>query len=84
MTPKEKLIQAIEQSPDELVRALLELVRVLQRQSSDAGSSVQQKTVLERMGGEPKHMLSVGGLSDRDRRRNLIAVRLQEKYGRDL
>ncbi|NCJ08280.1 hypothetical protein GS597_17560 [Synechococcales cyanobacterium C] len=82
MTPKEKLIQAIEQSPDELVRALLELVRVMQRQSSDAGS-FQQRTVLERMGGEPKHMLSVGGLSDRDRRRNLIAVCLQEKYGRD-
>ncbi len=82
MSPKEELIQAIEQSPDELVRALLELVRVMRRQpSSEAVSSVQQKTVLERMGGEPKHMLSVGGLSDRDRRRDLIAMRLQQKYG---
>ena len=83
MTPREELIQAIEQSPDELVRALLELLQVMQQQSATARSSVQQKTVLERMGGEPKHMLSVGGLSDRDRRRSLIATRLQEKYGRD-
>ncbi|BAU40284.1 hypothetical protein [Leptolyngbya sp. O-77] len=34
MTPKEELIEAIEQSPDELVRALLELLRVMQRQQS--------------------------------------------------
>lgn len=34
MTPKEELIQAIEQSPDDLVRALLELLMVLQRQQS--------------------------------------------------
>jgi hypothetical protein len=74
MTPKEELIQAIEQSPDELAQALLELLRVMQKQSSSAVvSSAQQETVLERMGGEPKQMLSVGGLSDRDSRRNLIA-----------
>lgn len=35
MTPKEELIQAIEQLPDELVRALLELLKVLKRQESD-------------------------------------------------
>jgi hypothetical protein len=34
MTPKEELIQVIEQSLDELVRALLELLRVMQRQQS--------------------------------------------------
>lgn len=34
MTPKEELIQAIEQSPEELVQALLELLRVMQRQQS--------------------------------------------------
>ncbi|XQQ06917.1 MAG: hypothetical protein EDM05_58510 [Leptolyngbya sp. IPPAS B-1204] len=34
MSPKEELIQAIEQSPDELVQALLELLRVMQRQQS--------------------------------------------------
>lgn len=84
MTAKEQLIQAIEQSPDELVRALLELLRVMQSQPfSEAVSSVQQETVLERMGGGPQQMLSVGGLSDRDRRRSLIAMRLQEKHGQD-
>ena len=31
MTPREELIQAIEQSPDELIRALLELLRVWQQ-----------------------------------------------------
>ncbi|NJL57836.1 hypothetical protein HC928_23920 [bacterium] len=32
MTPKEELIEAIERSPDDVIRALLELVKVLQRQ----------------------------------------------------
>lgn len=83
MTPKEELIQVIEQSPDELVQTLLELLRVIQRtRSPKAAETFQQKTVLERMGGEPKHMLSVDGLSDRDRRRDLIATRLQKKHGR--
>jgi hypothetical protein len=33
MTAKEELIQAIERSPDELVYTLLEILKVLQRQS---------------------------------------------------
>jgi hypothetical protein len=83
MTPKEELIQVIEQSPDELVQALLELFRVIQRtRSPNASETVQQKTVLERMGGAPKQMLSVGDLSDRDRRRDLIATHLQKQHGR--
>lgn len=83
MNPKEELIQAIERSPDDLVRALLELLKVLQQRSPEAVSPVEQKTVMERMGGGPKQMLSVGGLSDRDRRRDLIAIRLQQKYRQD-
>lgn len=81
MTPKEELIQAIEHSPDDLVRALLALLRVMQRQR-DAGVVLptRPRTVLERMGGEPKHMLAVGGLSDRDRRRALISMHLQQKH----
>ncbi|NJK53713.1 MAG: hypothetical protein HC936_14570 [Leptolyngbyaceae cyanobacterium SU_3_3] len=82
MTPKEELIQAIERSPDEVVQTLLGMLKVLQLQRSTA-TLMQSKTVLERMGGEPQYMLSVGGLSDRDRRRDLIAMRLQQKYGRD-
>ena len=55
MTPKQELIQAIEQSPDELVQALLGLLKVLQgRPLSEAEPSGNEKTVLERMGGEPK------------------------------
>lgn len=48
MTPKEALIQAIEQSPDDLVQALLELLRVMQRQALSPGTDqqIQQKTDL--------------------------------------
>ncbi|MBE7385501.1 MAG: hypothetical protein F6J95_029395 [Leptolyngbya sp. SIO1E4] len=84
MTPKEELIQVIERSPEDLVQAILALLKVWQRQHlSEVEPSVYEKTVLERMGGEPKQMLSVGGLSDRDRRRDLIAMRLQQKYKQD-
>ncbi|QQE65956.1 hypothetical protein GFS31_26500 [Leptolyngbya sp. BL0902] len=37
-------------------------------------------TVLQRMGGIPQHLLSVGGLSDRDTRRALIAARIQARH----
>lgn len=42
-----------------------------------------QKTVLERMGGMPQHLLSVGGLSDRDKRREIIADRIQARHQAD-
>jgi hypothetical protein len=86
MTPKEKLIQAIERSPDEIVQKLLEVLPELQRQQSLEAKETQsdsRKTVLERMSGVPKHLLSVGNLSDRDRRRALIADHLQQKYQQD-
>jgi hypothetical protein len=84
MTAREELIQAIERSPDDLVQALLEVVKVLQQQCSvETIATVGAKTVLERMGGEPRHMLSVGDLSDRDRRRDLITMHLQQKYQQD-
>lgn len=51
MTPKEELIQAIKQSPDELVRALLELLKVLQRQqSAEVLPSHLSETGLEKPG----------------------------------
>ncbi len=86
MTPKEELIQAIERSPDEIVQELLQVLQALQRQQPlDTGDSptASRKTVLERMGGVPKHLLSVGDLSDRDRRRTLISERLQQKHRHD-
>ena len=73
MTPKQELIQAIERSPDELVHALLGLLKVLQRQPlSEAETSRHGKTVLEQMGG-PSHQM-LGGSSE-------ISSRLQRKQG---
>jgi hypothetical protein len=86
MTPKEELIQAIERSPDEIVRSLLEMLKALQHQQELENHDSQpdsRKTVLERMGGVPKHLLSDGNLSDRDRRRALILERLQQKHRHD-
>jgi hypothetical protein len=83
MTPKEELILAVQQSPDNLVQALLELLKVLQQQPPKTEELAQPKTILERMGGEPKYMLSVGGLSDRDHRRDVITAHLQKKYKQD-
>lgn len=51
MAPKEELIQAIERSPDDLVRALLELLKVLQRQqSAKVLPSHLSETGLEKLG----------------------------------
>lgn len=51
MTPKEELIQAIERSPDDLVRALLALLKVLQRQQpAEALPSHLSETGLEKPG----------------------------------
>lgn len=51
MTPKEELIQAIERSPDEVVWALLELLRVMQRQQFDkVPSNHLAETDLEKPG----------------------------------
>jgi hypothetical protein len=47
MTPKEELIQAIERSPDDLVRAILALLKVMQRQSSEKMSPEQQPALAE-------------------------------------
>ncbi|WP_293085445.1 hypothetical protein [Moorena sp. SIO3H5] len=43
-----------------------------------------QKSVLERMGGMPKHLLSVGNLSDRDTRREIIASRIRASHQREV
>ncbi|MGG6270038.1 hypothetical protein ACQ4M3_32105 [Leptolyngbya sp. AN03gr2] len=42
MTPKEELIQAIDKSPDQIVLTLLEILRVLQRQSMLADHQSRQ------------------------------------------
>ncbi|NET35564.1 MAG: hypothetical protein F6K19_26665 [Cyanothece sp. SIO1E1] len=55
-----------------------ELIKQLLRER--LGVIKPKQTVLERMGGVPKHLLAVGGLSDRDTRRNIIAARIQASY----
>jgi hypothetical protein len=42
MTAREELIQAIERSPDEIVDTLLEILRILQRQSTLMGMRSSQ------------------------------------------
>ena len=39
-----------------------------------------EQSILERMGGEPEHMLAVGGLSDRDNRKAIIAEHVQKRH----
>ena len=39
-----------------------------------------KKSVLERMGGVPQHLLCVGNLSERDTRRQIIAARIRASH----
>jgi hypothetical protein len=80
MTPKEELIQAIQRSPHEVVVELLKVLHTLEPQHKLSTDALEPgQTVLERMGGVPKHLLSDGNLSARDRRRAVILNRLQQK-----
>jgi hypothetical protein len=54
------------------------LVQLIQQEVIPTASP--QQTVLERMGGLPQHLLSVGGLSERDTRRQLIRDRIQARH----
>lgn len=83
-------------SPSEVVVKALELLREQElatlpsvdeatAEGRDVASTVEpaaptRPTVLQRMGGMPKHLLSVGGLSDRDTRRTAIANRIQSRH----
>ena len=43
-------------------------------------TNLNKKTILERMGGYPEHLLEgTGNLSDRDTRKHMIAKRIQQK-----
>ena len=59
-----------------------ELIKRLLRDRINTSLNTQpsQQTVLERMGGMPEYLLSEGDLSDRDRRREIIAARIQSIY----
>ncbi len=59
-----------------------ELIKKLLRDYLQTHQSKQ--SVLERMGGVPKHLLSVGNLSDRDIRREIIASRIRASHQQKL
>jgi hypothetical protein len=75
MTPKEELIQSIERSPEWLIQDLLDSLR-----QRNLETNQPTQTVLERVGGIPKYLLSDGNLSNRDRCRAIITNHLQHKY----
>lgn len=55
-----------------------ELLKQVLRDRLNAHRSNQ--TVLERMGGIPENLLSVGGLSDRDNRKAIVAKHIQTRH----
>ena len=68
------------------------LVAILSEEKVTAGDLVKQllrdrlsrhqseQSILEQMGGEPEHTLAVGGLSDRDNRKAIIAEHIQNRH----
>jgi hypothetical protein len=74
----QELFPQVQKLPLSEQMALLSyLVQLIQREVFDTES---QQTVLERMGGMPQHLLSVGGLSDRDTRRQIIDERIRARH----
>ncbi|MHC5936423.1 hypothetical protein [Nostoc sp.] len=81
MTAREQLIQEIEQVSDSLVEEVLDFLLFIKgRQAQKNSTSDDEKSILERMGGIPQHLLCVGNLSDRDVRRAVIASRIQQSH----
>lgn len=74
----QELFPQVQKLPLSEQTALLSyLVQLIQKEIVNAES---QQTVLERMGGMPQHLLSVGGLSDRDTRRQIIDERIRARH----
>ena len=80
MTPREELIAAVEWLPDDLMQAILALVRVWQRRPvseddvSSSDKTTEPETVSERMVEESRHMLTVDDLPE-------VSSRLRRKQG---
>ncbi len=62
MTPKEELIQAIERSPDDLILALLELLKVMKQRSSEAMRSETLHTIQQQNKPESSSVYPLRGL----------------------
>jgi hypothetical protein len=70
-----EILQQEKTTVSELIKGLLR-----DRLNTSLNTPRPQQTVLERMGGIPIHLLSEGGLSDRDRRREILAERIQSSH----
>ena len=84
--PKEEnVLQAVEAGDESQLNRLAvyiedlmenpELAAEIQKLAEEIQNLQPQQTILERMGGIPKHLLADGNLSDRDSRRKIIASR---------
>ncbi len=87
MTARDQLIQELRQVSDSLVEEVLDFLQVIkarqdqQHLASDGEKGqIPKQSVLDRMGGIPQNLLSVGNLSDRDNRREIIASRIQKSH----
>ncbi|BBC26435.1 hypothetical protein [Pseudanabaena sp. ABRG5-3] len=74
-----QLLEAISQLDEQQIPLVLQFISSLQKNTAISPSSSQ--TVLERMGGYPKHFLEGSGdLSDRNVRKKIIAEKIRAKY----
>jgi hypothetical protein len=83
MTARDQLIQELEQVSDSLVEEVLDFLQFIKARqdqqhlaSDDEKGQISKQSILDRMGGIPQHLLSVGNLSDRDNRGEIIASQL--------
>ena len=68
------LLQLLEKQQNALA---MPLVAVLRKRLEPEFGFEQPMTVVERMGGMPKHLLNVGRLSDRDERRQILSEQIR-------
>ncbi|GBO54340.1 hypothetical protein APA_2288 [Pseudanabaena sp. lw0831] len=74
-----QLIEVINQLDDQQIPLVLQFISSLQKNIPTAPAST--KTVLERMGGYPKHFLEGSGdLSERSVRKKIIAEKIRAKH----
>lgn len=74
-----QLLEAINQLDDQQIPLVLQFISSLQKNIPTAPT--QTKTVLERMGGYPKHFLEGSGdLSDRNVRKRIVAEKIRAKH----
>ncbi len=74
-----QLLEAISQLDEQQIPLVFQFISSLQKNISIVPTS--SKTVLERMGGYPKHFLEgSGNLSDRNVRKKIIADKIRAKH----